>query len=612
MSVDRNDLGEADIMLAQAVARAVRELGRSLATEPRRLQGMVNDVLGAESRTRRAEIDAVVLAAEESIPEDLLTERIDVDAALERLRERGLDAGVALFAVEVWRYALGMLAVDAQPPSLTNSMLTSTRSRTTDPAPVTRSDLGADATSTFWPAPIELPTVAGGRTQVLADLPAARHPHGSKRKWLLVAAPVIVLALVAAVVVAALGNDTEDASVSSTVANSTTTESATTTSAAVATETVFDLEPTPLGELTRTWTVTDLQLDSTLVFNNTTGAPTTGRYYEVIPKSMAVTADLITSESPHTVIKNDPVIAWDVTIPAGQSVEVKYQLPVTADVTIDTLNQWKSEQVAEATAFTAERNTPPALTIDTPSGLVGAEADVSGTTDPGATVTLNGTQVAVNADGTWLLRVTGLGSGPNAITVIATNAYETTATQTLTINGELPAPDTTVPQIPETTPQSQAPTTTRGTRPGSGGAATTTTATTTPPVEPPTVTTVVVGPPTVTTVPVVPSQPPALAMPTVSISGPPSVDACTRYWVDVRVSNATSGRWSGSWGWSEAAVSQKVSNVSGDNASAYSIWIEYIATGPGGSASDRMTITVAPDPTTDQIRPLDECVAAAG
>jgi hypothetical protein len=139
MSVEENkaaQAGDGDVMLAQALAQAVREVGRNLATDPRRVQGMVSDVLGVESRTRRAEIDAVVLAAEESVPEDLLADRIDVEAALDRLHDRGLDAGVALFAVEVWRYALGMLEDDAQPPSLSNS-LESTRPVITDPAPTT-------------------------------------------------------------------------------------------------------------------------------------------------------------------------------------------------------------------------------------------------------------------------------------------------------------------------------------------------------------------------------------------------------------------------------------------------------------------------------------------
>ena len=119
------DSADHSVEVAQALAQVVRERGRNLAREPRQVQGMVNDVLGTESRSRRAEVDAVVIAAEESVPADLLSGRIAVVEALGRLRGRGLDDGVAMFAIDVWRYAFGMLGDNSGPPSLANSLASS-------------------------------------------------------------------------------------------------------------------------------------------------------------------------------------------------------------------------------------------------------------------------------------------------------------------------------------------------------------------------------------------------------------------------------------------------------------------------------------------------------
>ena len=81
-----------------------------------------------------------------------LADRVDVPTAVARLHDRGLDTVVATFAVEVWRYALGMLAADAEPPSLTNSLEVSTRQAITDEA----SFSDPDPTFGFVPVATEL------------------------------------------------------------------------------------------------------------------------------------------------------------------------------------------------------------------------------------------------------------------------------------------------------------------------------------------------------------------------------------------------------------------------------------------------------------------------
>ncbi len=317
MSVDKSDVGEADVMLAKALAQAVREVGRTLAKEPRRVQGMVSDVLGADSRTRRAEIDAVVLAAEEGVPEDLLADRITVDVALARLRARGLDAAVATFAVEVWRYALGMLEADAQPPSLTNSLEHSTPPVATDPAPVTTDgtfespptiNAIAPPPGTSYPQQpgFVAPPPPPPPPQPFQQQPQQRQrpPRSSatpKRRWLLIAAPLVVLAVIAGIIGVVVASNSDDkptaapttsATPSTTIGTSTTTtQPATTTTATTlpgAPQRTFAMETTSLGDLTRTWTVNGTQLDATLSFHNAGTADVTDIYYEVVPKSLRV------------------------------------------------------------------------------------------------------------------------------------------------------------------------------------------------------------------------------------------------------------------------------------------------------------------------------------
>src|SRR5690606_4087687 len=85
---DRLPASEDDTALAVALAAAVRSAGRRLGSEPRRVQAMVIDALGTRTRSRRAEVDASVLAAEEGVPE-LLADGDSITAEL-RLRARGL------------------------------------------------------------------------------------------------------------------------------------------------------------------------------------------------------------------------------------------------------------------------------------------------------------------------------------------------------------------------------------------------------------------------------------------------------------------------------------------------------------------------------------------
>ena len=465
MSVGENQVGQTggpDVMLARALAKVVRELGRGVVSDPRRVQGTVNDVLGAHSGAHRTEIDAVVLAADESIPEDLLAERIDLDTAMARLQHRGLDENSARFAFEVWRYALGMLADDAQPPSITDSVPLTTRlvvsDRAPDPLPAfapPQVDGVVQITPQYWQAPPPAGPPLGGPRQ-----------NDRRRTAVLIAVPLLVVATLLTVIAVTRGGDNEQTlSTATTVPPATTTatattEAATTTTQLAVVETAFTEETTPFGQLARTWAIEGTDLVGKLVVTNSTAADTTGRHYEVVPKSLAATADLIVSEPAHIVIENDPVIAWDLVVPAGGTTEISYRIAVGDAVTTEQLDLWITDQTTAKAAFDIERTTPPTLIVTTPNDIVipGEEGTITGTADPTSVVAVNGVAVAVNPDGTWAHPIAGLAIGPNSFTITATNQFGTVASVPLNIIVELPV--VSPPTATTVRPTSPGPTTT--------------------------------------------------------------------------------------------------------------------------------------------------------
>lgn len=83
---------------------------------------------------------------------------------------------------------------------------------------------------------------------------------------------------------------------------------------------------------------------------------------------------------------------------------------------------------------------PPRLTIETPSEnalITTKKTEALGTTDPDATVTVNGISVLIRSDGKFFDQVT-LEPGENTITVTATSRYgkSTTVTRSVTYQSE--------------------------------------------------------------------------------------------------------------------------------------------------------------------------------
>ena len=139
---------------AEALQRAVRDLGRRVGESPDRVRAVLSDALGAAAREHRSEIDALALASEEGIPstligreESMLTES---DVALDdgrlraRLVERGLSDGAADYAIGVWAAALGSVTTLSATGGLTSAVSGPSVGSVSDPATELPPDGAAD------------------------------------------------------------------------------------------------------------------------------------------------------------------------------------------------------------------------------------------------------------------------------------------------------------------------------------------------------------------------------------------------------------------------------------------------------------------------------------
>lgn len=139
--------------VVEALTRALRDHGRLLAEHPERVRALLSDVLGAQARALRAEIDLVVVASEEDVPRQLLASggarsEATIDEAVRTLEARGLTTTAATFATIAWASALGVqlsdsLAAEADPISMGQ-----TSTRPTSPGPTSTGVTSTGQTST--------------------------------------------------------------------------------------------------------------------------------------------------------------------------------------------------------------------------------------------------------------------------------------------------------------------------------------------------------------------------------------------------------------------------------------------------------------------------------
>lgn len=104
----------ADSAVADALVSLIDSVGRDVSEDSGRLMACLSDELGSGLRPRRAEVDAVVLAADEAVPA-LIVSRDTDDEAMARLVARGLAEPTARYAIAVWRYAIESTSLPAAP-----------------------------------------------------------------------------------------------------------------------------------------------------------------------------------------------------------------------------------------------------------------------------------------------------------------------------------------------------------------------------------------------------------------------------------------------------------------------------------------------------------------
>ncbi len=229
----------------------------------------------------------------------------------------------------------------------------------------------------------------------------------------------------------------------------------------------FPTETLAFASLDRNWDVTGDVLTGSVNLTNTGSEVAKGRHIEVIPKSLASGPDQIKSDpTPSEIIDSDPILAYDVEIDPGQSTTVTYTISVPAGTDDAKLTAWKEEAATTMAAYKAEVSKVPTLVITAPAdGATVDTADfiLTGTTDVGATLDINGGPTAVNPDGTWSARQFGYPEGPHVYTVTATGTNEQTATLAITVNyAPPPPPVVTTPKVTTpkvTTPKPPAPVT---------------------------------------------------------------------------------------------------------------------------------------------------------
>ncbi len=427
----------------EALASVVERFGPAVGDDPRRVRAGINDLLGSAARSRRAEVDAIVVAAEESIPEGLAAGDLDRDTALERVRARGLSDDSGEFAVAVWARVLGVDSDDdggadvvAGLPLLTIStpepeLGSGDPSIPDDVAPVLVAAGGVDVGSADRPAGTMPAAPDTGDIAALPLTPAAEElavlddesaPRRGRTVLLLGAGAVAILIIVGAVALLVPGGDDRDAP--RPIASSKKT--------APAAVLALEKETTDWGaEVARDWKVDDGTFSSSVTLTNPGDAPIAGRHVEVVPKSLAATVDLITfTPEPDEVIEKDPMVAWDLRLEPGTSTEIEYVVEdLDEDAGLAELKGWSKDRDAAIAAAKPKVDTALEDTTGPPINLLypGANSTVGepavtvlGATEADAKLVVNGTPATVNAEGGFSAQIS-LQPGANKISVSATD-----------------------------------------------------------------------------------------------------------------------------------------------------------------------------------------------
>ena len=317
--------------VSRAVAAMLAAFGADIVGDARRVRACLTDELGSQARTRRAEIDAVVIAVEEGVAQRLRSTSFDRAAEMRGLAARGLDVDVASYTIDVWRHGLGLDGPHSAVP-LAPAVL----------------DAGSLADDIAAPGIIIDLTDAAialeASDAAISDAATVSDRRRRRTALLAVGAGAFVVVAVLAAVVAIGGSDTGQTAIQ--------------TIAGVSGDLRFPAETTPwAARMTRVWSARDGGLHGELEFTNPTGATISGRHIEAIPKSLAANAALVASTpAPDEILQADPILAYDLTIDPGATTTVRYDI-ADIDVTDARLAAWRTEQLTALTGYQAATTT---------------------------------------------------------------------------------------------------------------------------------------------------------------------------------------------------------------------------------------------------------------
>lgn len=138
-------------------------------------------------------------------------------------------------------------------------------------------------------------------------------------------------------------------------------------------------------EATRTWTVDGTSFAAAIEVTNTVAQPVTSYHAEVIPKGVASSpSEVIFEPASPRVLKQDPIVAWDLTLAPGEKRKLSYRATLIERVTTEELATMEVERStgyqallgfirsqggsSSATIPNLESFTPPTTSTSTPPG----------------------------------------------------------------------------------------------------------------------------------------------------------------------------------------------------------------------------------------------------
>lgn len=210
------------------------------------------------------------------------------------------------------------------------------------------------------------------------------------------------------------------------------------------------------GSFSRSFTLADGAHTFTVVARNAAGLTQT----ETRTVTIDTSAPALTVSTPSSgTLTNNPAVQVGGTAEAGATVHVngvnaavssagEFSVSIPLQEGLNTITVTATDQVGNSASTTVEVTLDthaPALALFSPStGLTShASVVVAGTTEPGATLTVDGTAASVDSGGAFSTTVT-LSDGPHVISVVATDASGNEATVLVQVTVDTTAPTITI------------------------------------------------------------------------------------------------------------------------------------------------------------------------